>query len=186
MLRLMGARCWVQVDTEIWSTSFSAGQIRGMELMICSTLDWRLHCATPADFLDCLLCLANVGRRPDGTLLAGGRPAARVRSMAHTLIFQMLAGDRQLEQCSGNNVTMQLAARKLALWVGNILRSTVLCRQLFVLQQLQTPTRWRSGRPAWPRRPSLQRCARATATASSLGRPTAASPCTSTRSAACA
>jgi Cyclin, N-terminal domain len=92
-LRLIGATPLTQVDTEIWSTSFSAGQIRGMELMICSTLDWRLHCATPADFLDCLLCLANVGRRPDGTLLAGGRPAARVRSMAHTLIFQMLAGD---------------------------------------------------------------------------------------------
>jgi hypothetical protein len=86
-----------QVDTEIWSTSFSAGQIRGMELMICSTLDWRMHCATAVDFMDCLLCLANVGRRPDGTLADGGRPAARIRSMAHKLLLDTLAGDSRLD-----------------------------------------------------------------------------------------
>lgn len=83
----------MQVNTEIWSTSFSAAQIRGMELMVCSTLDWRMHCATAVDFMDCLLCLANVGRHPDGTLLDGGRPADRVRSLAHTLIFETLAGE---------------------------------------------------------------------------------------------
>lgn len=76
----------------MWFTAFSAADIRAMELTILSALDWWSMCATPVDFLDCLMCLANIGRNDEGVLADGGRPATTIRHIAQELIIQTLKG----------------------------------------------------------------------------------------------
>lgn len=82
------------MQTPVWFTAFSAADIRAMELTILTALEWRSMCATPVDFLDCLLCLANIGRDDEGVLADGGRPATTIRRIAQELIIQTLKGAR--------------------------------------------------------------------------------------------
>lgn len=125
-----------QVDTSIWSTDFSASQIKQMELMICATLDWRTHCATPVDFMDCLLALANVGRCPKGNLVAGGHPAARVRSAAHHLILATLADSNSIAmRPSCMAAASILSALRSCYGIGPEYSQTYACFALYIEQE---------------------------------------------------
>ncbi len=81
----------MQVRTQLWDTSFTAGQIGSMELQVLEGLGWHSHCATAADFLDRLLSLACIGRNDDGSLRVDG-VADAVRLKAQHMVFHSLLG----------------------------------------------------------------------------------------------
>lgn len=78
-----------QVRTDVWFTQYTSDDIGEMELEVLTSLEWRTHCATPADFIDRLLALAYAGSHEHEDV-SHTKLIATIRSAAQRIVFSAL------------------------------------------------------------------------------------------------